>query len=377
VQFFLALGVTGAFVAYLIVAPANKPPSDTGGGAKRDDSVRAFGPNLVYVQPGHAVEKKLHVAHAQTNRIAVPVAKVTGTVAASLRPGHDNGPDEWQFNDSTVLTNFTEWKKAQHDIEFNEKRLTTIHSLVDARVKYLKALEEHAAAAGAKGALPEQAVRKAVMDTLQAQLEGQKDVYDAETALWLARRSKISETLQLEQAGIETDLLTSATPDMDIVMAEVPVGTQALVKIGQACEAKFFGITGHVFTGKVNSIIPVMSKERRSLRVLIIVNDPDDQLRPGMFAEIGLGTDARDALLVPVEGIVHVGRGDYMLVQTDNSGLWRVVEVQTGEPRGHEIEILSGISAADKVLGEGAILLKPVIVRALQAAADLEAKNGR
>lgn len=368
----LALGVTGAFVAYLMLAPSSKPATETTAGPLPPDVVRSTGPNLVYVQPGHVFEKKLHISQAQTSQITVPLAKVTGTVVASLRPshqeGHDKGPDEWQFHDSDTLTNFTEWQKARHDIEFNQKRLETVRKLVDAKVKYLKALEEHAVAAGAKGAVPEQSVRKAVMDTLQAQLEGQKDVYDAETALWLAQRAEISEELQLEQAGIETDLLRTATSDVDIVMADVPVGVQSRVKVGQSCEAKFFGIPGQMFTGKVNSIVQVMSKERRSLRVLFVIHDPNDQLRPGMFAEIALGTDAREALLVPIEGVVHVGRNDYVLVGTAEPGVWRATEVQTGEPRGHEVEILHGLSAGERVLGDGAILLKPIIVRAIQAA---------
>ncbi len=88
-----------------------------------------------------------------------------------------------------------------------------------------------------------------------------------------------------------------------------------------------------------------------------------------MFAEIALGTDAREALLVPIEGVVHVGRDDYILVGTDEPGVWRTTEVQTGEPRGHEVEILHGLTAGERVMGEGAILLKPVIVRSIQAAA--------
>ncbi|MBI3863543.1 MAG: efflux RND transporter periplasmic adaptor subunit [Planctomycetia bacterium] len=370
VQFVLALLITGAFVGYLMLAPSSKQSSGTSVGPRPNDVVRSVGPYLVYVQPGHVVEKKLHVSEAQASRITVPMAKVTGTVVASLRPGRDKGPTEWQFNAPDVLTNFTEWQKARHDIEFNEKRLATVHKLVDAKVKYLKALEERAIAAGAKGAVPERAVRSAVMDTLQAQLEGEKDVYDAETALWLAQRAESSATLQLEQSGIETDLLVSATPDVDIVMADVPVGIQSRVKVGQSCEARFFGISGQVFTGKVNGIVQVMSKERRSLRVLFVIHDPDDQLRPGMFAEIGLGTDARDALLVPIEGVVHVGRDDFVLVATSEPGVWRVTDIQTGEPRGHEVEILHGLTAGDRVLGEGAILLKPLIVRSLQLAAS-------
>ena len=93
------------------------------------------------------------------------------------------------------------------------------------------------------------------------------------------------------------------------------------VKLGQGCDARFFGLPEQLFPGKVRAIAPVLSKERRSLRVLFAISDPHDQLRPGMFADIGLGTDARIALLVPPEAIVHVGRSDYVLLRGGNDGL--------------------------------------------------------
>ncbi len=209
------------------------------------------------------------------------------------------------------------------------------------------------------------------MDRIQAELEGQKNTYDAETALWKAggSRTVASEALQLEQAGIETVLLKSDNPDLDIVMADVPHGAQSRVREGQGCEARFFGLSDEVFTGKVNNIAQVISKERRSLRVLFIIHDPQDHLRPGMFAEIGLGTDAREALLIPAESVVHIDRNDYALVATGVPGEWRVVAVRIGELHGKDAEVLDGLKAGDQVLGKGAILLKPVIVRSLQPAA--------
>jgi hypothetical protein len=112
----------------------------------------------------------------------------------------------------------------------------------------------------------------------------------------------------------------------------------------------------------------VLSKERRSLRVLFDIADPQDHLRPGMFAEIGLGTDAREALLIRPEGVVHVGRADYVLVG-GSDGQWRVTEVQVGELREAMVEVLSGLQAGDRVAGPGVILLKPYIVQALQTRA--------
>jgi hypothetical protein len=86
-----------------------------------------------------------------------------------------------------------------------------------------------------------------------------------------------------------------------------------------------------------------------------------------MFAEIGLGTDKREALLMPTDGVLHVGDKDYALREA-TPGTWQITEVQTGELRGANVEVLAGLQAGERVLGNGAILLKPVVVRALQLA---------
>jgi multidrug efflux pump subunit AcrA (membrane-fusion protein) len=85
-----------------------------------------------------------------------------------------------------------------------------------------------------------------------------------------------------------------------------------------------------------------------------------------MFAEIGIGTDPRQALLAPADGILHVGHSDYAMVGGGQEGTWRIAEVHVGEPHGGQVEILSGLDNGDRVIGKGAILLKPVLVRSLQ-----------
>jgi multidrug efflux pump subunit AcrA (membrane-fusion protein) len=170
----------------------------------------------------------------------------------------------------------------------------------------------------------------------------------------------------LQQSGLEPKLLKSATADLDVIVADVPEAFLSRVKVGQQCRARFFGIPGQDFPGNVESILPVLSRERRTLRLLFVIDDPKDQLRPGMFAEIGLGTEARDALLAPADGILHVGRADYALVAGQGEGVWRVAEVQVGEPQARQVEVLSGMADGDRVIGKGAILLKAIVARSLQ-----------
>jgi hypothetical protein len=95
-----------------------------------------------------------------------------------------------------------------------------------------------------------------------------------------------------------------------------------------------------------------------------------------MFAEVGLGTEMRSILTVPTDAVLHAGRADYMMKE-ESPGKYRVVEVKVDEPRqipatspssGESlscIPILEGLREGDRVVGAGAILLKPIMVKAL------------
>lgn len=375
-QLILSLSLTVAVLVWLLRAPAPTSPVETAPETGAADVVRAAGPRSIRIEAGSALEKKLHVATVQKVRLTAPVLTVTGTVAASLRPGSGKSSDYWQFNAPEILTAYSDWQKAGADIAFTESQLARIKELAETRVNAHKKVVERLRKLVAAGTDTEKDLAAEQTNLLQFQIQGQKEIHEAETAVRIAKRAEATYARQLQQAGLEPEMLRSATSDLDIVMADVPEGLLSRVKIGQSCEARFFGMPGQIFSGKVNGIAPVLSKERRSLRVLFVVNDPKDLLRPGMFAEIGLGTDARDALLIPADAVIHAGRSDYVLVGDSDPGAWQVMEVQVGEARGSDVEILEGLKPSQRVVGKGAILLKPAILRALQpAASNGAAKN--
>jgi len=304
------------------------------------------------------------------------VLTVTGRVAASLRPGNGKGSDFWQFDSPEVLTAYTDWQKAQADIKFAETQLAQVKQLAMARIdaqQQVLARAEKGASIG-DGTAKEVATERA--NLIQTEITGRKEIHEAETTLRMAIRAEAAAAKQLQQSGLDPELLRSATSDIDIILADVPEGRLNRVKVGQGCRATFFGIPNVRFGGKVTSIAPVLSKEQRSLRVLFVIDDPDDKLRPGMFAEIGLGTDPRDTLLVPADGVLHIGRADYVLVAAE-ANTWRVTEVQVGEPHNGDVEILDGLKEGERVVGKGAILFKPLVIRALQSASATATTEGR
>src|SRR5262249_9871191 len=246
-----------------------------------------------------------------------------------------------------------------------EPQLKAVRDLNEARIDAQKKVVARMEKLVAAGTDTEKDLAAERTNFIQFQIQGRKEIHEAETALKLARRAEATLARQLQQAGLEPTMLRSAAAEGDIVVAEVPQPAMGRVRLGMTCEVRFFALPDRVFTGKVSSISPVISKEKRVLNVQFTVKDPENVLRPGMFAEIGLGTDKRQALLVPADGVLHVGDKDYAFLATE-PGTWQITEVQTGELRGTNVEVLGGLKAGDRVLGQGAILLKPLAVRVLQ-----------
>lgn len=363
-QFVLALGVTGTVLAYLMLVPATASRSEPAAVKPAVSAVEVAGPGLIRLKPGSPFDTRVQTATVRKDTISTPIMTVTGRVVASLRPGNGKGTDYWQFDTPEVLTAYTDWQKAQADIAFAETQLVAVKQLaaarLDAQQKVVARLEKLVTA----GTDTQKDLAAEKANLIQAEITGRKETHEAETAVRVARRAEAAAAKQLQQSGLDQSLLTTVTSDVDIVLADVPEGRVNRVKIGQGCAATFFGLPDERFSGKVVSIAPVLSKERRSLRVLFTINDLKDQLRPGMFAEIGLGTDPRETLLIPADGVVHVGRSDYALVAA-GPDLWRVAEVKVGETYSREVEILGGLAAGDRVIGAGALLLKPLAVQAL------------
>lgn len=364
-QFVVALLVAIIVLVVLLRSPFQGAKSTPPAEEPKTEVVKVVGPGLLAVNLDSPLGKKSEIATVHREKISAPILNVTGTVAACLRPGPGDAEDRWQFNGPEVLSAFTDWQKSRADVVFAEKQLAKIRELNDARVTAQTKVVDRLRKLVAAGTDSLKDLAAEETNLLQAQLQGQKEVYEAETAVKVAIRARAALERQLQQAGVDPALLARSSDGAVIVTADVPEVRIGLVKAGQGCRVRFFGYPDEFFAGKVDSVAPILSRERRTLRVLFVLDDARSQLRPGMFAEIGLGTDPREALLVPANGIVHVGRSDYLLV-AQQPGQWRVVEVKCGEAHGNKVEILEGLQPGIQVIGSGAILFKPFVIQALQ-----------
>jgi membrane fusion protein, heavy metal efflux system len=366
-QLIISVLLAGGVLAWLLSSRFRSPTTSSSTDETRPPAevVKVIGPQLISISPGTPLEKKLAVVSVSNVQVSIPQLTVTGSIVARLRRGPEPAQDRWQFDSADVLTAYTDWQKSASDMEFNMKEVEKVRELDVATVSAQQKLVERLRKLVAIGTDSEKDLAAEEANLLQAQINGAKSIHEAETSLKQAERAQAALARQLQQAGVDPELLAQAADGTAIVVADVPEAKMGQVRLNQACVARFFGIPGKSFNGKLSHIASILSKDSRTLRVLFVLEDPENLLKPGMFAEIGLGTDARQALLIPADGVLHVGRADYVLRETELH-TWRASEVGLGELLGQEIEILSGVKEGDRVVGAGAILLKPYVGRALQ-----------
>lgn len=369
IQLALSLLVVGGVFVYLLWSSTKTPSADADKRPSRpEEVVQVTGPRTLRVRSGTPLDAKLQIVTVEEASLTAPVLPVTGTTLASLRTANGAAQDAWQFATSDLLSAFTDWQKAIVDVEFQKTQLQAVRQLAEYRVEAQKEVVERMEKLVTAGTERIKDLVAEKVNLKQFEIQGKKDVHEAENAVKVAQKTETALARQLQQAGLEPTMLRSAAAEGEIVVAEVPERVMSRVKLGMTSEVRFFGLPNRVFTGKVSSISPVISKDKRVLNVQFTVKDPENIVRPGMFAEIGLGTDKRQALLMPADGVLHVGGKDYALLGTD-AGTWQITEVQTGELRGTNVEVLAGLKAGERVLGKGAILLKPAVVAAVQSQA--------
>jgi membrane fusion protein, heavy metal efflux system len=392
-QLIVSFAVAGVVFFYLLLA----------GGKGDDDEKRPTPPEPVVtevlppreppalrVKPDTAIFKKLVFDKVRRSKdLTEPVLPITGTALVSLRPGmdvkdnkgEDAVQDHWQFATSDLLQAFADWQKAVVDVKFQKTQRDQIVKLADYRVKAQTRIADQMKELVKAGTEREKDAFTEEFTLKQFEIQGSKEKHEAETAVTLATRAEATLRRQLQQAGLEPTALRSHAAEGEIVVADIPEQLLERVKVGMTCKVTFFALPDREFVGKVSSISPMINKDKRTAAVQFTVTDKDKKIRPGMFAVVRLITDQR-ALVMPADGVLHVGDDDYALKEADD-GTWQIIKVRIGELRGTDVEVLKGLNEGDRVVGKGAILLKPVVVRALQAreanvpAADVDkAKKG-
>ena len=155
-----------------------------------------------------------------------------------------------------------------------------------------------------------------------------------------------------EHITVGQELFTLVNIDRIQVQARVLESEISKMKVGREVDLKFSAYPGKVFKGVVKAISPVINPEDRTCKVTIDVANPEEELKPGMHADVEIAAEIhKDRLLIPQEAVlVRMGRKMAFVIEGELAK-WRYIDV--GLENEDYIEILDGVKDGETVIVDG------------------------
>jgi multidrug efflux pump subunit AcrA (membrane-fusion protein) len=291
-------------------ARADKAPVVSQAGAKI--TFRDADSSRVVLQFAKAEFKDLKITTTAPARIILTTVKASGTAASTTVP---------VFETSDLTQLYTDYTKAKQDL------LRTRHEL-----ERLRDLYQHNAIAG-------------------------KDVTQAESEEVSAQATLAGLESRLLALALSPSELTKLSPDVSIMIANVPESEISSVQLGEDVQIEFDSWRGEIIHGRVLDIGHAVDPTSRTFNVRIEVPNRNKMLRPGMFARASFGIDVARRFVVPSAAVVAVQGKSFVFVTKDGKTFERR-EVQLGQQSGGDFIVLAGLADQETVVTNGAVLLK-------------------
>ena len=128
------------------------------------------------------------------------------------------------------------------------------------------------------------------------------------------------------------------------------------VGVGASAVLQFTSYPGRPYTGRVTYVYPTLAEQARTVKARITVPNPDGRLKPGMYATVTITASTASALTVPRSAVVQTGERALVFVDAGGGNL-RAQPVQLGRSGSDYVEVLSGVSAGQRVVTSAQFLL--------------------
>jgi membrane fusion protein (multidrug efflux system) len=195
------------------------------------------------------------------------------------------------------------------------------------------------------------AVSTATVDLARVQLDKTRILAPFSGIVGL-RHVSAGEYITAGQALVNLEAINPVKADFRVPEKFLPA-----IRVGQAIEIKVDAFPKETFQGKVYAIDPRLDVAGRSLLVRAIVPNPEQRLRPGLFARVTVLLQLKeDALSIPEQAIVPQGDDQFVFKIVD--GTARMTKVVTGTRRAGKVEIVEGLTAGDQVVTAGQLKIR-------------------
>ncbi len=144
----------------------------------------------------------------------------------------------------------------------------------------------------------------------------------------------------------------------------VPQDKVGSLTVGLPVTVTLNGQSGKEFPGKITAVNPKIDTNTRNVTVRATVDNPDKKLVPGMFVKVAVNVGTPQQLLtLPLTSITYNSYGATAFIVTPGADAAapktvKQVFVTTGQTRGDQVAVLTGLEAGQEVVTSGQLKLR-------------------
>ena len=146
------------------------------------------------------------------------------------------------------------------------------------------------------------------------------------------------------------------------MLANVIESDIALLHLGEPVQVKVLAYPNRVFRAKVSKIYPAVDPNTHRATVRSEIEDPKDELRPGMLANFVIRVEGPAAgIAIPANGVVREPDGTMTAWVTTDRHHFQQRTVRIGLRRDNRVQILDGLPRGELVVTDGAVFLSNML----------------
>lgn len=155
---------------------------------------------------------------------------------------------------------------------------------------------------------------------------------------------------QLGDKGDATELFTVADVHKLRIFVHVPQDYIDMLKPGLTAEISVPQYPNEKFRAQYLTDATALDMDSRTVTTELVMDNPDNHLWPGSYAEVHFHVPNNStALLVPENALIFQEFGTQLATVDENNQI-KISDVVVGRNLGHDVEIISGIKAGDRVV---------------------------
>jgi len=131
----------------------------------------------------------------------------------------------------------------------------------------------------------------------------------------------------------------------------VPENFLAILRDGLKVYVTAAAFPEREFAGTVAGVDSRIDAVSRSITVRAVVPNPEGKLKSGMFLNVRLAPDAREALMIPEAALMPEQSRQFLYVVEDGRATRREVRIGRREPG--RVEVVAGLQPGERVIVEG------------------------